>query len=61
LTARIFAIADAYEAMVNDRPYKNRVSNKEALGEIGNKAGTQFDPHLARIFVQLMSIEEKAI
>lgn len=60
LTARIFAIADAYDAMVNDRPYKGRVNITEALIEIENKAGTQFDPYLAKIFVQMMS-KEKAV
>ena len=61
LTARIFAIADAYDAMVNDRPYKNKISNNEALKEIDNKAGTQFDPYLARVFTQIMSMEKEAI
>lgn len=42
LVVRIFSIADAYEAMVNDRPYKTRISSEEALNEIRDKAGTQF-------------------
>lgn len=61
LTARIFAIADAYEAMVNERPYKSGMNNLEALKEICNKAGTQFDPHLAKLFVQMMNSEEAVI
>lgn len=61
ILARIFAIADAYEAMVNDRPYKGRISNKEALKEIEDKAGTQFDPSLAKTFVQMMVTVEEAI
>jgi HD-GYP domain-containing protein (c-di-GMP phosphodiesterase class II) len=61
LTARIFAIADAYEAMVNDRPYKNRISNTEALKEIEGKAGSQFDPYLSKVFVQMMSKEKAAV
>lgn len=61
LTARIFAIADAYEAMVNDRPYRERLTVKEALEEIKTKAGTQFDPYLAKKFVKLMEKEKKAI
>lgn len=54
LVVRIFSIADAYEAMVNDRPYKNRISRDAALKEILDKAGTQFDPNLAEMFVDLM-------
>ncbi|MGE5678261.1 MAG: HD-GYP domain-containing protein [Pseudomonadota bacterium] len=61
ITARIFAIADAYEAMVNERPYKRGINNNEALNEIWNKAGTQFDPHLAKLFVQMMKSEEAVI
>jgi diguanylate cyclase (GGDEF)-like protein len=61
LTARIFVIADAYEAMVNDRPYKDKVNNAEALKEIESKAGSQFDPYLAKIFVQIMSKEKAAV
>lgn len=57
LAARIFAIADAYEAMVNGRPYKERISSSEALKEIQNNAGTQFDPYLAMTFVEMMSEE----
>lgn len=54
LAVRIFSIADAYEAMVNDRPYKKKLSHEEALEEIKNKAGSQFDPELAEVFVDLM-------
>ena len=60
-TVRIFAIADAYEAMVNYRPYKERKSHTEALEEIKANAGTQFDPKLAELFIELMKLEsEKA-
>ena len=58
LVARIFAIADAYDAMVNERPYKHRLTHKEALEEIERKAGTQFDPNLAKIFIDMMKNEE---
>jgi len=51
---RIFSIIDAYDAMVNERPYKERMTKKEALEEIENKAGSQFDPNITKIFVELM-------
>lgn len=51
--ARILAIADAYSAMLADRPYRKALSQQEALQEIQNCAGTQFDPELAELFVDL--------
>lgn len=62
MTVRIFAIADAYEAMVNDKPYRERMTSTEALTEIKAQGGSQFDPELANTFVKIMSIKkEKAI
>lgn len=58
VVVRIFAIADAYDAMVNDRPYKNRMTNVEALKEIADKSGTQFDPIIAQIFIKIMEEKE---
>lgn len=57
IVVRIFSIADAYEAMVNDRPYKNHITKREALNEIKEKSGTQFDPRLANLFIELMDKE----
>jgi diguanylate cyclase (GGDEF)-like protein len=54
LVVRLFSIIDAYDAMVNERPYKERMTKEAALKEIQNKAGSQFDPNLTKIFVNLM-------
>jgi putative two-component system response regulator len=43
LTARIVAAADAYDVMVRGRPYGERLSPKEAIGELMSAAGSQFD------------------
>ena len=53
LGARIVAIADAYTAMINDRPYKRAVSHDVAVTELRRHAGTQFDPELVTLFCDL--------
>lgn len=58
LVARIFAIADAYDMMVNDRPFQSRITEEAALEEIRRQSGRQFDPRLAKIFVRLMEKEK---
>jgi len=58
VVARIFAIADAYDVMINDRPYRNRMSKYEALNEIKEQSGKQFDPHISTLFIRLMEKEE---
>jgi len=53
LGARIVAIADAYDAMVHDRPYKRSVTHEGAIAELRRHAGTQFDPELVELFCDL--------
>jgi HD-GYP domain-containing protein (c-di-GMP phosphodiesterase class II) len=52
LCARIFAVVDAYDAMTTDRPYRPALPSAFALGEIKHGGGTQFDPRIARVFVE---------
>ena len=53
LGARIVAIADAYDAMIQDRPYKRKISHEAAITELRAHAGTQFDPELVEIFCDI--------
>jgi putative two-component system response regulator len=52
--SRIIAVADSYDAMTSDRPYRKGMDCVDAVNEIKDNAGTQFDPYLARKFVNLM-------
>jgi len=52
LAARIIAIADAFDAMTAYRTYRQRLSEAEAAAEIWRCAGSQFDPEIARVFVE---------
>ena len=53
LGARIVAVADAYHAMVHERPYKEALTHIQALRELEANAGTQFDPDVVAIFSSL--------
>ncbi|MFZ5597110.1 MAG: sensor domain-containing diguanylate cyclase/phosphohydrolase [Bacillota bacterium] len=57
LLCRVFLIADAYDAMTTDRPYRKAISQQEALMEINRCAGIQFDPELVKIFLQVFEKE----
>ena len=52
--SRILTIIDAYDVITHSRSYKLARSSHEALQEIEKCAGTQFDPELAKIFIELM-------
>ena len=51
--ARIFAVADALDAMISDRPYRRALPISHARDENQRCAGTQFDPKVVRVFLSL--------
>ena len=53
LGARILAVANAFEAMVCERPYRRSVPVQEAAKEIASHAGTQFDPKVVEAFLSV--------
>jgi putative nucleotidyltransferase with HDIG domain len=54
LLSRIIALADTFDAMTSERPYRSALSTKEAIQEITRCKGTQFDPHLAESFIKII-------
>lgn len=52
LGARILSVADSYDAMTSDRPYRDGMSHELALAELKRCCGTQFDPKIVEAFLQ---------
>jgi putative two-component system response regulator len=55
LAARVAALADVYDALTHDRPYKRAWSHDEAVAYIAGMRGSQFDPRLADLFLGMMA------
>ncbi|GEM_PF-3583377 len=53
LIARIIAVADAFDAMTTDRPYRHALPDEVAISELKKWAGKQFDPNLVDAFIEL--------
>jgi len=59
ISARIIALADAFDAMTTDRPYRSALRRDEAMAEIADLAGSQFDPELTREFLAMLAESER--
>jgi len=58
LLSRILAVTDTYDAMTEDRAYRKGMSKKDAITEIIKNSGTQFDPIIAKIFIEIIKNED---
>jgi putative nucleotidyltransferase with HDIG domain len=58
--ARILCVADAYEAMTSNRPYRKALPNDIAIEILRKEKGTQFDPHMVDIFLEILQSGRKA-
>jgi putative two-component system response regulator len=54
LGARIIAVVDAFDAMTSDRPYRRSLGDVEAVRRLRAGAGTQWDPRVVRVFIELL-------
>ena len=61
LGARIFAVADSFDAMTSDRPYRRAMSVDEARREVARCRGTQFDPMVVDVFMGIAAERLEAI
>ncbi len=57
LLSRILAVADAYDAMTEDRVYRKALPREQAIEEIRKNAGAQFDPQIAAVFLDILERE----
>jgi diguanylate cyclase (GGDEF)-like protein len=61
INARIICIADAYDAMTSDRPYRSALAHEKAIEELKLNSGTQFDPAIVLAFIKMMTDTEGAL
>ena len=54
LESRIIFVCDAYHAMTTDRPYRRRLSHREAVRRLEEGAGSQFDPHVVEVALRVL-------
>jgi len=59
LGARIFIVADTYDALTSDRPYRKALDRKGAIKYIKEEAGTRFDPKVVEVFLSVMAKKGK--
>ncbi|HEX7581930.1 MAG TPA: HD-GYP domain-containing protein, partial [Gaiellaceae bacterium] len=55
LESRIILVCDAYHAMTTDRPYRKRLSHPEAVRRLNDGAGTQFDPGIVNVCLDVLA------
>jgi putative nucleotidyltransferase with HDIG domain len=55
--ARIFAVADSFDALTSDRPYRRAVDSRYAMELIKERAGIQYDPDIVKAFLEVMAQE----
>jgi HD-GYP domain-containing protein (c-di-GMP phosphodiesterase class II) len=52
--SRVIGVADAFDAMTSDRPYRKALTLEVAISELAENAGTQFDPEIVKVFINIL-------
>ena len=58
LLARILSVVESYYSMISVRPYRPRMNEEEAIEQLNQNAGSQFDPHLVDVFVKRLTSQD---
>ncbi|MGI6553973.1 MAG: HD-GYP domain-containing protein, partial [Bacillota bacterium] len=56
--SRVLSIVDAYDVMTHDRPYRKALTREQAIAELKRCSGTQFDPVLVKMFIEILEETE---
>ena len=59
ILARIIAVADAYDAMGSDRPYRKKLNKDKILKELKDQSGKQFDPEVVKVLISVLDRERE--
>ncbi len=52
-------MADAYDAMITDRPYRKALPKTEAIAELRRCSGSQFDPEVVEVFLEVLESDQE--
>jgi putative nucleotidyltransferase with HDIG domain len=61
LSARIFTVVDVYDALTNNRPYRDAVAQEKAIDYIRSESGKHFDPHVVDAFLEFLAEQRDEI
>ncbi len=61
LDVRVISVADAFDAMTSDRPYRKALTTEEVIAEFKRNSGTQFDPRIAKLLIKLINLSNPRI
>jgi putative two-component system response regulator len=55
IAARLFALVDVYDALINDRPYRKALPLEEVVTHLKSQSGSHFDPNLFAVFLRILA------